>query len=102
MAASLSRNLNFWQFLQRYRTTFSSKPDLQKTSFMYRNVLGLLVVGLLLFFATLLFHYNLLLQSKARSQLHYMEMQQELDVREQEIQHSLIVQKEVKYQCEMK
>ncbi|KAL7985249.1 hypothetical protein Chor_003819, partial [Crotalus horridus] len=41
-------------------------------------------------------------ESKTRSQLHYMAMQQELDVREQEIQHSLIVQKEVKYQCGMK
>ncbi|KAK9404435.1 Ras-related protein Rab-44 [Crotalus adamanteus] len=37
-------------------------------------------------------------ESKTRSQLHYMAMQQELDVREQEIQHSLIVQKELETQ----
>ncbi|XP_039179139.1 ras-related protein Rab-44 isoform X1 [Crotalus tigris] len=37
-------------------------------------------------------------ESKTRSQLHYMAMQEELDVREQEIQHSLIVQKELETQ----
>ncbi|KAM6453625.1 ras-related protein Rab-44 isoform 2-T4 [Liasis olivaceus] len=37
-------------------------------------------------------------ENKARSQLHYMEMQEELDVREQEIQHFFIVQRELETQ----